>query len=206
MRSVSQERSDSIISPYPLVIPDRDELFKTLKNIPKSRIVFITIRDPKQKYTMNKSINWIKKHTDVLCIVRGLEGGEHYHLIAGLKADDNWTPRCSKGIHFNIQYVNKKNIQPFDMDDLEDLRRSQYYAEVINNSLIIKYEIPFPCVKISKMIKHYFRLKNARDKALVARTEKQTQICNIINYLEKNLSENSDIEQYITYYYYKNRL
>lgn len=200
MQSISQERSSSRGTPL-LEIPDKEQLFEKLKKIPKSRIVFITIRDPKQRYTMNKAINWIGKHTEVLCIVRGEVGGEHYHLVAGLRANDPWTPRCSKGVHFNIQYLNAKTREPFDPVIVEDARRSAHIAETIRNNNIIKYEIPYVCVKISRMIQDYFRKKTARATRIEVKNEKEKHIMRVIEYLERNLNENDDIVTYTTYYY-----
>lgn len=201
MRSISQERSDSNREPTPLFIPDKEQLFNKLKNIPKSRIVFITIRDPKQRYTMNRAINWIAKHADVLCVVRGAVGGEHYHLVAGLRVNDPWTPRCSKGVHFNIQYLNVKERPPYDPVIVEEDRRCAYVAESIRNANIVKYEIPYICVRISRMITDYFRKRSARTARLQAKNEKETHILRVIDYLERNLNENDEIVKYTTYYY-----
>jgi hypothetical protein len=201
MQSISQERSDSI-SPLPLVLPDTDYLFNRLKNIPKGRIIFVTIRDPHQKYNMNKAINWIKKNVDTYCVVKGTAGGEHYHLLASISKGSTWVPRCSKGIHFNIQYLNTKE-KPLFFPESDDDRRDRYLAEVITNNLVIKYKVPDVCVQLSKMVRNYFTRTTRRAKALVARTEKELHLTRVISYLEQNLNENDEIIPYKTYHYWQ---
>lgn len=200
MQSISQERSDSISKPY-LILPYKSELYESFRKYPKSRLLFVTIRDAKCRYDMNKAINWIKKHCDTLCIVRGLAGGEHFHLLAGLTTT-TWVPKGSKGVHFRLDYVSqdhKTRVCPSDME-VQDILYAKHIKQLRTDNLIERLNVPTICVRIGAMIADYHRLNKARSKRLESKNKKEKEIINILNYLEVNLNENKSITRYVTSY------
>lgn len=200
MQSISKDRRSSFNKTY-LQLPYKESLFNSYKNYPKSRLLFVTIRDAKDRYTMNKAINWIKKYCDTLCIVRGLKGGTHYHLLAGL-IDTTWVPHGSKGVHFNLSYVDQdKSMRLVPSDaDIQDILYSKHIAKCRRESLIERLDVPAHCVRQSNAILTYFDRKLSKAKRIATKNRKESHILRILEYLEQNLNENDSIVRYITSY------
>jgi len=196
--------------PY-ILLPRKQELFDYFKKIPKGRCVFITIRDPKDKYTLNKAKDWIKKSVDAMTIVSSPQGGRHYHMLCALTPKVLWNPRCSRGIHFDIKYLNKTERSALTIPDENEIQESlkwKHLFEAGRQNIMNRMDRRYPgCsmhYEIASMIRNYFRLRDNRAKRLVAKNTHETHVKNTLNYLEKNLNEN-DIpdgipEQYIHYY------
>lgn len=177
---------------YPL--EQKQTTFLYFRKVPKSRCVFITIRDPKDKYTMSKAINWLKRYAAAMTIVSSPQGGRHFHILMALKKDAMWSPRCSKGVSFNIQYLGKKHRECPSPEEIQDSLKAQHYREVASLRISDRMNRRYPgCsihFKIADMIKNYYRLKLARDNRLTAKNDHDAHILRVLNYLEKNYNEN----------------
>lgn len=200
MQSISKDRRSSLSNTY-LLLPYKESLFNSFKKFSKGRLLFVTIRDAKNKYTMNKAINWIKKYCDTLCIVRGLKGGVHYHLLAGL-IDTTWVPHGSKGVHFNLSYVdNDKSMRLTPTpEEVQDVLYAKHIAKCRKDTLLERLNIPVLCIRQSRSILIYFGKKVSKGKRLEAKSRKELHISRILEYLELNLNENDTIQQYVTSY------
>lgn len=167
-------------------------LEEKLKKFPLGRIVFITIRCPQQvgPWTKIGKVNdWIRRYSSCYFIVKGVESGTHFHLIAGLKPDHS-AIKPVKGIHFHIKDLKKDN--PCTVTDpiiLDDIRESKYHAQFREQSTILRLKIPHECLAISTMIKKHFALGASRLKRSADRDRKSNAIRSIVLYLLKNLNE-----------------
>lgn len=166
---------------------------------------------------MSKGINWMKSFCSAITMVSSPKGGRHFHMLCALSRA--WNPRFSKGVNFDVKYLNQKKRSPFavpDANEIQDSLKWQHVFETqrqrILNRIVLKhwYEDKdgiHDCshhFRIAVMISEYFRLKENRITRLNAKTEHETHIKRVLDYLETNLNENdlSDgcPEQYIHYY------
>lgn len=196
MRNEVEHRSEATLKLIPT-----DVFVKKLKPYSLSRILFITIRDPKQTERwckIGKINDWIRRYSSCYFIVMGTNGGTHFHLLAGI--EKNRTPMPVKGIHFHMTDLKTKNVlQSFP--DPQDVDRAKFIQETNRNERIIRLEIPYQCVKISSMIKAYFLKKLNREKAEQRKAKKLSDIERIIKYMIYNLNEPRDheIELFLDY-------
>ena len=183
---------------------DTTTFVRKLKTFPLGRILFITVRDPKQSplwCKLGKVNDWVRRYSNNYFIVKGTHGGIHFHIIAGLIP--NRVPKPVKGIHFHIQdLTSKKEKYPRD-DAVEESRRyDNHIAECIVKSMIIRLGVPPQCQELSAMVKSFFRKKKNRETRTRALTRKEQDIENLINYQAKNLEEPRDTlgrEKYLDY-------
>lgn len=192
-------------------LPRKADLYKYFCKIPKSRCVFVTIRDPKDRYTLNKAKDWIKKSVDAMTIVSSPQGGRHYHMLCALTPKVLWSPRCSRGIHFDIQYLNKQKRSEFSIPSPEEIQDSlmwQHVFETQRQNIMNRLDRRYPgCdihFKIAVMVHDYHRIRADRAKRLEAKTSHERHVLATLNYLEKNLNENSipdGIPEQYTHYY-----
>lgn len=180
-------------------------LTKKLLKYPFSRILMITIRDPQQNTKwlgLSKIRSWLKRYSDDHIIVRGLVGGTHFHLLAGIKPKVNIKPQ--KGIHFHIVALNEK-APAITFDTPEETQdrlkvihyRHLRYEDLTRNVHVQRQE---HISSIAAMIKAYWKKKTGRIKREQAKSKKELNIVRIINYLQKNLDENESHELYLTHY------
>lgn len=171
----------------------------------KSQVTFVTIKDNTQKSkwcTIGKVNDWIRKYSDNYYIVRGMEGGIHFHLVA-LLHKHAVLKVTAKGVHFHIQTLNKTNamsivpIYDEQMHYIDHIHREKLRRERI----IINNRIPSVLIEISAAIIKYWKSKNSQSDRLQAKLTKCKHIDNIMQYLEKNLLENPNmvIREYNTH-------
>lgn len=184
MRNEVKHRSEATLNSIPTNV-----FVKKLKAYPLGRILFITIRDPKQSERwckIGKANDWIRRYSTCYFIVKGTNGGTHFHMLAGI--EKNRKPIPVKGIHFHIVDLKRKQ-ETLTIPDIQEVERGKFIAETIRNKQIIRMEIPFTCLKIAQMIKSYFLKKRNKEKADERKAKKQDDITRIIDYLFTNLNE-----------------
>lgn len=163
-------------------------------------VKFITIKDNTQKAIWTKigKVNdWIRRYSDHYYIVRGLEGGIHFHLVALLRKDAVLKV-IARGVHFNIQTVGgHKEVLPIDEPILEEMRKGKHIAEKIYEKYI--RFIPQVCLQISCMIKKYWLKKSNDKKKFLNRTIAEKNLSRVFEYLQKNLDENPEANEYLSY-------
>lgn len=179
----------------PISILPSDNFIKKLKRYPRSRIVFVTVKDNSQNgvWTRIGKINdWIRRYSSVYFIVKGTNGGTHFHLIAGIKPNANLVPK--KGIHFRIINLSA-GVSRLTMDEVADARESRERYDIYKNSvferLTLEESVECTCIisQIVAMIKKHYQLKRQRSKATTRRLKVSDDIDRIILYLLKNLEE-----------------
>jgi len=160
----------------------------------KSQVTFVTIKDNSQKSkwcTIGKVNDWIRRYSTNYYIVRGLEGGIHFHLVA-LLHKHAVLKVTAKGVHFNIQTLNKSHplrLIPSD-NELDDIRKGKYYQELRHERIVINNDIPKPCLEIAKLVAKYWKSKYSKAERLEAKLTKHLHLDRIFSYLDKNLMEN----------------
>lgn len=183
----------------------RESLILSLSEYPLSRILFITIKDNKQKWKIGKVNDWIRRYSDVYHIVKGTENGEHYHLIAGIKPNKNVVP--VKGIHFHICNLQNSHIMIYpDKQDSEDKRKRLYFRhqQFLTQTVDLLDESQNTIWKIKLMIEKYFRSMKNKQKKERKLSDKEKRICNVKDYLNKNLFEPREddiLYRYVDYIY-----
>lgn len=178
-----------------------------LEKYPLSRLMFITIRDPTQKSKwceISKVRSWIRRYSTDYVIVRGLVGGIHYHILAGILP--NKTVKCQKGIHFNIKSLSDPKSTTVcypTPEDVQDRLKVLYYRNQKYEDLTIDIDIECQCIisQINAMIKKYWKSRKAKASKRKCLTKKSENINNVIAYLQKNLDENVEPELYVNYWH-----
>lgn len=187
------------------MLPDTTLLEKKLEKFPFSRLLFITIRDPKQSgrwMTVGRVHDWAKRYSSTYYIVKSPMNGTHFHLIMGV--DKGKTPRPSKGIHFDIKQLGKTgSIKLPDATEQEDMRKAKHFADQKRLRFNLKHSVPPQCTHIANIIKKYWIQQKQKAKRATAKCKKQYEITKVIDYLEKNLLENTfeydDPDPYVHY-------
>lgn len=179
---------------YPL-----SKFIDAIKDKPKTKIYFITIKDNSQgpKWTrLGKAIDWIRRKTSLYYIVRGMEGGIHFHILAYVPSGNFTIPR---GIHLNIRPLDKTT--KLTMSDIEDIDKAEYYRSKQKDRMVLKYRIPIECTTCANMIARYWRLKKAKEDRSSKKQRKNDNIGRIIDYMDRNHRENApdDVAEYTTY-------
>lgn len=192
----------SILSPNTL---------RVFAKYPKSRLIFVTIKDNGQngRWTKIGKVNdWIRRYSDLYIIVRGMTGGIHFHLLAGLKP--NRHPRPAKGIHFHMKFVDQKEKVPFDPLEYKEAYERAWYVrhETFMQHPVVELmscearQITF---QICEGIRTYWSLRAQRAvnnyKAREARSQKQQSILRLLVYCSENLAEprSQPIREYVDY-------
>lgn len=182
-----------------------------LARMPKSRIIFVTIKDNAQgtKWCkLGKASDWLRRYSDIYFIVKGTCGGTHFHAVAGLKPGANPTP--VKGIHFHIKNLSNADAIALTREEVsevvESTQKAVYYRrERLERLIYFNCDKPTSCLcvvsQIASMITRYWRLKADRFKRKRAKAAKATDLGRIIDYLFKNLDEPrvGSISQYNDY-------
>ncbi len=188
-----------------------DDFVSKLIKYPRSRIAFITIRCPKQTKPWNKigkSGDWIRRYSECYYIVRGTAGGDHFHLLAGIRP--GVVMRYKKGIHFNVKCLNGDLSPLKGPEDWDELRISKektlfYHRQQVEIQMSDLNEKESSLVQaIALMIQKYWRSKYVKAKRITKQTDIEKNVCRIIRYMEKNLlepREDSEIELYRDYMY-----
>lgn len=162
----------------------------------RKNLFFITVKDNTQltKYTKIGKINdWIRKKSDKYCIVRGMEGGIHFHILAVIP--DNTTLKYVKGIHFHATDLTNARLPMYDpgtaYDDFQTAHLSDIFRE--NKRKYIQQDLTESQMNLLLIIcngikKRILRLAN-KLKRSVAKTKKEKDLQRILNYMHKNLLE-----------------
>lgn len=183
-----------------------DTVVKGFMKYPCSRLCFFTVKDNTHSTKWDKigKVNdWIRRYSDCYIVVKGTNGGTHFHGLAGIKP--NHTPRYQKGIHMHLQYVNQKK-EEIPPDFLELAKSADMRTYIISNNFEEQSRNLFPEQQdilraICKGINKYWSAKRTREKTTVRKTKKENSILRIINYLDVNLQEprDNDISKYTDY-------
>lgn len=184
---------------YPL--EEKELTYDYFKKIPKTRCVFITIRDPRDRYTLNKAKDWIKKSCSAMTIVSSPKGGRHFHMLCALLPKISWSPRCSKGIHFDIKYLNdKKRINIPSPEEIQDSLMWKHIFEESKKNYLGRLSRRYPGCSmhfyIANIISQDFRRRHDRAKRLEAKTTHEKHVLKVLDYLEQNLNENDFSESF----------
>jgi len=197
-----------------MILPEKAEFLVFFKKHKLAQLMFITIRDNEDKWSMTKVRDWIRKYVDLQYIVSSPKNGRHFHMLVKLKDEKNFKPRGSKKIHFHFLPLHKP-IPPRSLFQLDDSAKTQKrYDEFCdaenvkrNNTLFHltgKYNclITFCKVHLEKVSK---KQKNKKIR-IEKKNKEEKKILSFLNYLEKNLNENriEDIDFYTTFFHKKN--
>lgn len=164
-----------------------------------TKLYFITIKDNTQasKWTLIGKVNdWIRRYSTTYMIVRGMEGGKHFHLLAYIPERPTFRP--AKGIHFHITTLGDART-PMTMEDVENIDKSKHFSAVRQLKQVKKLNIPIQCLIMASAITTYFKQLKDRAKRLEHKTKKQTEIQRVVDYLEQNYNENSKEDNYAKY-------
>jgi len=181
--------------------PLLDHLINKLNTFPLGRIYLITIKDNTQStkwVSIGKINDWIRRYSNNYYIVRGMNGGIHFHILAGIKPNQDLKPY--KNIHFHMRNL-KKDIMPMDDTILRETQRCIHLSQTIRENIIEKLKIPEVCKIISTEIKKHFEKKHRQVVHKNKKSEKYNHIERILNYLDKNLDEprDGDTQKYRDY-------
>lgn len=182
----AEERSDSI---YNTIVYTKEELLKKFCPLPKSRTIFVTIKStPKSKpWSMDRARKYLTRYSDRFLLVESPKNGIHFHALVFLKK--NRYPPPVKYVHMNIQTVGGeiKQIIPSEPEgpDPEEVKE-EIFSKCCSEDLLTQIITQ----KISNMIRRYWDKLRRKERRLVAKTERQRHLLNILNYLDKNFREN----------------
>ncbi len=187
-----------------------DDFVPKLIKFPRSRIAFITIRCPKQVKPWNKigkSNDWLRRYSECYYIVRGTKGGDHFHMLAGIKKDV--TMRYKKGIHFYVatlsmeNYLHSQGPEDWEQVRIDEEKATFYHRQQVEIQMSDLNEDESSLVKsIASMIQKYWRSKANKSKRITKQIALEKNVHRIIRYMEKNLlepREDSSIDLYRDY-------
>ncbi len=175
---------------------------------PRKNIFFITIKDNTQltNYTKIGKINdWIRKKSDRYYIVRGMQGGIHFHVIAIVPEETNFN--YIKGIHFHIENMTNTRLRVYDPSIADDNRNWSNFAGIIteNNRKYQQQDLTESQQSLLEIIcksihKRLLSIAN-KSKRRAARTKKEQDLQRILDYMQKNLLEPRElpITRYVDY-------
>lgn len=181
---------------------------KQLKKFPQKRLIFVTIKDNSQKtkwIKIGKVNDWIRRYSKTYFIVKGTNGGIHFHLIAGIES--NKTVKPQKGIHFHIRNIGivKSLLTGEEIVELStSARQSAYYKSEKFEELTSDVDIECQCIisQITAMIKSHWHKVSLRSKTKLRKLKVSDNVDRAINYLLKNLEEpreDDDLTKYCDY-------
>lgn len=169
-----------------------DAFDKCLRSCGVSTLVFITIKDNSQKTRWTKigKVNdWVRRYSKLYWIVKGTNGGTHFHVIASIEKGKRL--RYCKGIHMHVRPLSDK--KPFDMtrEEIDEINQAK---DTIDYLIKLRSEIYSNdiCVKISKMIKKYWLKKQVTKKGIIAKQNKNDNIGRVYDYMLRNYNEPRD--------------
>lgn len=188
-----------------------NSISKRLLRFPLKSLFFITIKDNTQKsrwVKIGKISDWIRRYSDDFVIVRGMEGGIHFHLLAGIRKNANI--RYQKGIHFLSKDMtnNTCSTNSYDASVAYDNFQGRCKYDAIRESKLMNKtcEVLEPyqqelLLTICSSIREYHNRIKKKKAASIAKNKKHKDILNIIDYLYKNLNETREnaITQYVDY-------
>lgn len=184
------------------LLPDilLDPFSKAITKYGVKSLFFITIKDNTGKgrfQKIGKVNDWIRRYSNTFFIGRGTQGGNHFHILAGIEKNKNPIP--VKGIHFNIQCIS--NADPYVVDETiaRTDREMTYYMETKAKDIVDRYQIS---LTIPNMIKKHFTKISNQSKRLISKRKKDGDIERIISYIIKNIEEDRETEdrqEYIDY-------
>uniref|UniRef100_UPI004047D844 hypothetical protein n=1 Tax=Polynucleobacter sp. TaxID=2029855 RepID=UPI004047D844 len=166
----------------------------------RKRLLFITVKDNTQKskwISIGKINDWIRRYSTTYTIVRGTEGGSHFHMLAGVKPNSDL--KCQKGIHFHIKNLLTDKI-PYTRDDeqyrrdAEDLKLHILDDRITLTQYQLTLEQQHQLSQICKSVLKHFKTKTDKIKTADKKTKKQKDIQSVLDYLTKNLNEPRDGE------------
>lgn len=166
----------------------------------KTELFFITFKDNTQStkwITIGKINDWVRRYSDLFYIVRGMEGGIHFHVIAHIPKPKQI--RCPRTIHFNCKPINHIKKLPVTRDEALEMAQSKDKAIYFEEKKIKRLKIPDVCIDISRQIKRFWRLKDEKRKRKIKKTDQEKHIDALLDYMDKNHFENPFIENYTTY-------
>lgn len=185
-------------------------MLSKFSKFPLKRLLFITVRDNTQKskwIRIGKINDWIRRYSDCYYIVRGTEGGIHFHMLAGIRVGA--ILRFPKGIHFCVRLLGKKpqwdpDLARMDREarDFSTMIREETF-EALSEQCLEPWQQE-SLQEICNAIHAHFRRQRARTKRAVAKNRKEQEISRVLNYLQKNLDEpREDLVAEYTDYIYK---
>lgn len=164
---------------------------------PLKRLFFITVKDNSQKtkwVSIGKVNDWVRKYSTTYNIVRGTNGGNHFHMLVGTRVDAK-PFRFPKGIHFHVQNVLAEKPIPYCEDTLSQLCESKRMRELIYDDLISKYHVSLSAWQqdalrqICYSIHHRAGIAAARVNQVRRQTKKERSIQRVLDYLDQNVNE-----------------
>lgn len=179
------------------------ERIEKLYKFPSSRLLFITIRPTAAgKWNeLSKIRSWVRRYSKIFIIVSSPVGGKHFHLIAGI--EPNKTVRPQKGVHFNIQNINKKSKPLFhpSAEDVQDRLKAAYYRNEKYEELSYDLDLEAQCIisQINAMVSTYWKKKKSSSRRKCRVNEMTAAVDRVVNYLQKNLEENPSPSLYENY-------
>lgn len=191
-----------------LHLTDIDSVLKTFNNYKLRRLVFFTVKDNSHSTrwdSIGKISDWVRRVSHHYMIVKGTQGGTHFHGLVGLSSDK--TLSYQKGIHINVQYVNSvpKPDVPVDFVELKQgIDKQLYIIDTIFEDQTAALLDPFQQDKLRSIclaIKKYWLKIANKEKRQIKKSKKYYSIINIIKYLATNLKEKreEEIEEYVDY-------
>lgn len=171
---------------------------QTISKFSKSKVKFITIRDPKD----SKSMDWVRKYllkfSNCIMIVSSPKGGRHYHALMY----EEKPMKFRKKIHFHVQSIGKKSSEiKFDFEDGPPMELHPYIPGLVGSlHLDVMREIRTKNNRPKMSLPS--RLK-ARVLAKCFRQKKSDEINRIISYMLVNYNENP-VPNYFSHLYIRN--
>lgn len=182
----------------------------TFLKIPYRKIYFITIKDNSRKkfQKMDQVKTWVRRYSDLYCIVRGLENGIHFHI---LMSTDSKKILPVKGVHFHIENVKSGAVNLYKPNEI-CIHETPPHTDMIIRLARYGANNIVELMAINRMILHYHRDKEIKEKrnemAKIYRRRsldrKYMTIARIYDYIIKNKNENSVDDLEFDYYFISN--
>lgn len=176
---------------------------------PLKRLFFITIKDNTQKSrwcSIGKINDWIRRYSTTYNIVRGTQGGTHFHILAGTRADAR-AFRFQKGIHFDVRCLAGNSRSGFTHEALGWMLEGQDLSAEIMSNNVDNYQceitphqqdlLKIICDSIRKLRKK----KKDKETRETRKTAKEKTIQRLLDYLRKNVLEPREDEPYMFHDY-----
>lgn len=161
---------------------------KELISYPYSRMKFITIKDSRLDSKISKigkAYDYLKRFSQKIWVVMSPKGGTHFHALILLKEKHKMS--FKKGVHIDVKDVGGERPAwdpESDKDKLDEA--AELYQLALDHTGDVSHAIELYEQHLAPPPKEYQRAVRK-----LAKTKKGKHICDIVQYLNKNLLENT---------------
>lgn len=174
------------------LVNTREEIIRLFSRFGLSSVEFLTIPPTKKIPTMSNVVRSLRPYVDMLFIVRGMNGGPHYHALV------HWKPKIQPPLFtkFHLKrrpLIDRQRYEPDTLHERQTRDAARHFAALRNERNFfnnIPEDAQYVCGMLSSMIKKHFTKLKKQDKLNDICSKKIFHIGHVYDYLQQNHDEN----------------